>query len=98
MWRELPPSLACQIIDEIDAGMPDGERFSNHNQAIDRAAWRVVVNHKPEFSEKQARKVIATWIKNDVLCNENYYSKKERKDSAVGLVANPAKRPGKTSA
>lgn len=26
MWRNLPPSLCCRILDEIDAGLPDGER------------------------------------------------------------------------
>jgi hypothetical protein len=95
MWSEMPPSLCCRIIDEIDAGMPDGERYSKHNRAAERAAWKVVMKHKPDLTEVQAKKAIATWVKNGILYEEPYDSKKERK-SALGLYANPAKRPGGT--
>jgi hypothetical protein len=93
IWRDLPPSLCCRIIDEIDAGLPDGERYSAAGAAKTRAAWPVVCKHAPQLSEKQAREVIKTWLKTTVLEERDYYSEADRKDRA-GLYANPAKRPG----
>jgi hypothetical protein len=45
------------IIDEFDAGMPNGQRFSGANNTTDRAGWRVVVRDLDRH-EKQARAVI----------------------------------------
>ena len=92
-WCDLPPSLCCQIIDALDAGMEDGERYSAAPQAKARAAWSVVIEHAPRLTEKQARKVIATWLKNKVLQEHEYHSK-ARREECTGLFANPAKRPG----
>lgn len=93
MWRDLSPALCCRIIDEIDGGMPEGERYSGAPAARARGAWNVVLGHAPKLTEKQARKVIATWLRNGVLEEREYHSATERKD-VKGLFANPAKRPG----
>jgi hypothetical protein len=92
-WRDLPPALCNRILDEIDAGLPDGERYSGASAAKDRGAWRVVLKHAPTLSEKQARRAIATWLRNDVLAERKYHSAAERKE-LTGLFVNPAKRPG----
>ncbi|MGZ9110958.1 MAG: AAA family ATPase [Rhodoplanes sp.] len=92
-WRDLPPSLCCRIIDEIDAGMEDGERYSGAPQAKARGAWNVVLKQAPNLTEKQARNVIKTWLKNEVLEEREYHSK-ARREECTGLFANPAKRPG----
>jgi hypothetical protein len=94
IWRDLGPWLCCQIIDDIDAGMDNGERYSGKAQATTRGAWKVVLLHAPQLTEKQARVVIATWLKTAVLEEREYRSEVERKDMK-GLFANPSKRPGR---
>jgi hypothetical protein len=88
----VPSSVWTTIIDEIDAGLPDGRRYSNANSATERAAWKVVVKHLPR-TEKQARAIINTWVKNQVLFRKPYEDPIEHK-RRVDLTANPAKRPG----
>jgi hypothetical protein len=83
----------CAIIDAIDAGMSNGQRYSAANNATDRAAWKIVVNHL-ERTEQQARTIINTWVKNKVLVADDYYDPIERK-TLKGLKADPAKRPGR---
>jgi hypothetical protein len=80
------------IIDEIDKGIGTGQRYSNANNATDRAAWRIVVKYI-DRTEKQARAIINTWVKTQVLIAEPYDDPIERKQ-LKGLNANPAKRPG----
>jgi hypothetical protein len=80
------------IIDEIDAGLPNGQRYSNANNATDRAVWKVVVQHL-DRTENQARAIINTWVKNQVLLKAPYDDPVERK-KLNGLYANPANRPG----
>jgi AAA domain len=59
------------IIDEIDAGLPSGSRYTDANNATDRAAWRVIVKHL-DRTERQARQIVGTWVKNSVLLKEQY--------------------------
>ena len=93
MWDVISTSGANKILDYIDAGPQPGRRYTNAPKADDRAAWKVVVAHVPSLSEKQARKIIATWVKNGVLREENYRDPVDRKDRS-GLYVNQAKRPG----
>jgi hypothetical protein len=94
MWEEIPTFLACQIIDEIDAGMPNGQRYSNANAADERAAYPIVDGH---MTERQARKAVKTWIDNQVL-SERDHKDPVTKKFCVGLFANPPADPTKTSA
>jgi len=71
----------------------DGQRYSGGAAAKDRAAWQIVVRHAPGKSEKQAREIIKTWIRNKVLTEEEYFDPIARKP-ALGLELDPAKRPG----
>jgi hypothetical protein len=93
MWEGISTSVANQILNNIEAGPASGRRYSNGTQTDDRAAWKVVVAHVPSLDEKQARKVITTWLKNETLRSEPYNDPVLRKER-IGLYVNPANRPG----
>jgi hypothetical protein len=80
------------IIDEIDKGMENGQRYSDAPAATDRAAWAVVTKHIDRTKE-QARAIIKTWVENQVLIKVEYKDPTARKPR-MGLSANPANRPG----
>lgn len=92
-WRLIPSFTANAILDAIDEGLPQGSRYSPAPQAKDRAAWPVVIKFVAELTEKQARAVIATWLKNKVLAARTYYDPEHRHDRA-GLFVDPTRRPG----
>ncbi len=91
-WDGLSNHLLNRILDEINAGLPDGNRYSSASAAADRAAWRLVTKHAPEKSEAAARRIINTWIKNDVLTSTDYENPTTRK-TVKGLQVVNAKRP-----
>ncbi len=91
-WAGLDVPLLNRILDTIDAGFPNGSRYSSANKATDRAAWHAVAAHAPEKTENQARQIIKTWIKNGTLFEENYEDPEQRK-TRTGLSVNPTKRP-----
>lgn len=93
MWRDLSPSLCCRIIDELEAGLENGDRYSSSARATTSAAWPIVIKHAEGLNKEQARAVISKWLKSGVLEERPYYSEAQRKDR-VGLYANTAKRPG----
>ena len=82
-----------RILDTIDAGLPDGERYSSAPRATTRAAWQAVERHTPGKPESQCREIIRQWLANGLLIVEIYHSKKDRK-SVEGLRVDNAKRPG----
>ena len=82
-----------RILDAIDAGLPDGERYSSAPRATTRAAWQAVERHTPGKPESQCREIIRQWLANGLLIVEIYLSKKDRK-SVEGLRVDNAKRPG----
>ena len=86
-------AVANQILDEIDAGLPNGDRYSDHNAARDRAAWKVVAKHMPGKPEKVCRTAISKWLKNGVLISKEYYHQGRHED-VRGLFVNLVKRPG----
>ena len=75
-WADLDNGTLNAILDKIDAGSPDGERYSATPSAKDRAAWRVVKSVAPHKSQKQSREIIRQWVKNEVLVEELYHSEK----------------------
>ena len=62
-WAGLDNPLLNRILDDLDAGMPNGQRYSHVGAAGKRAAWRIVQKHCPDKDEKQCRAVILAWIK-----------------------------------
>lgn len=93
LWDSIGSAVANRILDDIDAGLEGGRRYSTGTQTDDRAAWKVVVAHVSSLTEKQARKVIMTWLKNNVLRSDTYHDAVLRKERS-GLYVNAANRPG----
>jgi hypothetical protein len=84
--------IANQILNDIDAGLPDGNRYSDASSAGDRAAWQIVVNYIPEKKEAAARDIIKTWKKSGLLTARDYGNPVTRK-TVKGLYVDNAKRP-----
>jgi hypothetical protein len=92
LWEGLGHNLLNDILTAIDKGLPDGNRYSDHSAARDRAAWKVVLQHAPDKTEKQAREIVRTWIKTGLLTIEEYVDP-ARREPTKGLKVNNAKRP-----
>ena len=91
-WAGLSHHLLNQILTAIDAGMPDGNRYSDAPSVKDRAAWKVVLDHAPDKTEHQAREIIKTWVKKGVLVSDEYDNPVTRKP-VKGLRLDTTKRP-----
>ncbi len=91
-WDGLSSHLLNRILDEIDAGLPDGNRYSSASAAGDRGAWRAVTKHAPDKTEPEARRIINTWVKNGVLTSDDYENPTTRK-TVKGLQVVNSKRP-----
>jgi hypothetical protein len=91
-WSGMNSSLANRILDAIQAGMPNGERYSDASKATARAAWQVVSKFTGK-EEGPSREIVRTWVKNGVLRREQYTSP-TRREPQTGLIVDPAKRPG----
>jgi hypothetical protein len=91
-WEDFDENLQNRILMAIDAGLPDGNRYTDKPNAGEREAWKVVVEHAPRKTEGQARQVIKTWVKLKVLTSRDYPNPKTRKD-VKGLYLDPEKRP-----
>jgi RecA-family ATPase len=91
-WANLSTVALNAALTEIDAALPNGQRFSSASAAKDRAAWRVVQKHCPDKSETQCRQIVNTWVKTGLLRNEDYDDPIERK-TAKGLSVDNTNRP-----
>jgi hypothetical protein len=92
IWDDLSADLLNGILAAIDTGLSDGNRYSDAPSAGDRAAWKVVCEHAPQKTEKQAREIIKTWVKNEWLIVRQYENPVTRKE-VNGLYRNPEKKP-----
>jgi hypothetical protein len=91
-WEGLSSVQLNAALTDIDAGLPNGQRYSDAARAPARAAWQVVQRHCPERSEPQCREIIRTWVKNGVLYNEDYEDPVDYKERK-GLRVDASKRP-----
>jgi hypothetical protein len=91
-WDGVTGAQANAVLDEIDTGFTNGQRFSDAPKASSRAAWAVVQRHCPDRTEPQCREIVRTWVKNGVLINEDYDDPIERKPRK-GLRVCAEKRP-----
>ena len=93
IWVEINNSAANQILDRIERGPSEGQRYSAEKQAAttDRAAWRAVQNGHPHLSEKQCKTIIAEWVKSGMIETREYQDTAQRK-TRMGLFV--GKRPG----
>jgi hypothetical protein len=89
---DLSADLINRILNAIDAGLPDGNRFTDGPNAKDRAAFRVVLEHAAHKSEAQGREIIKAWVRNGVL-ERYYYDNPQTRKPVIGLRVNVAKRP-----
>jgi hypothetical protein len=97
--RWTPPDLFAggdqtwnAVLDDIDKGMENRQRYSSDGPATKRAAWKVVTKHI-DRNEKQARAIINAWLKSGLLINVDYDDPIERK-LRKGLIVDATKRPG----
>jgi hypothetical protein len=92
-WGDISvATLKNDILTTIDAGLPDGSRYTDAPNAGSRAAWKVIVEHAPRKPEAAAREIIKTWVKNGVLIREEYDNPATRK-VAKGFRVDQSKRP-----
>jgi hypothetical protein len=82
-----------RILNKIDAGPYEGGKYSPAPNAKERAAWPVVQEFCPELTDKQAKHILATWIKNGVLVKREHKDPKDSHDHPSLFVS---KRPGDT--
>ncbi len=91
-WAGFDSVLLNRILDDLDAGMENGQRYSPAGPAGKRAAWLIVQKHCPEKDEKQCRAVILAWVRSGTLVKQTYDDPIEHKER-IGLTVNPTKRP-----
>ena len=93
VWDGLASETLNTALTEIDAGMPNGQRYTDKGGGTgQRAAWRVVKKHCADRTEGQCREIIRTWIRNGVLYSEEYDDPIDRK-KRTGLRLDTSKRP-----
>jgi hypothetical protein len=92
LFADISVPILNTILDDIDAGLPDGNRFSDAPNVADRAAWRVIEKRCPSKGEGLARQIIKTWIGSGLLVRKKYRNPVERKE-VNGLWVDSIKRP-----
>jgi hypothetical protein len=92
-WAELSTATVNAILDEIDRGLPNGQRFTNAPASSDeRAAWKLVKQHCPDKTEGGCRKIIHEWLDNELLFARQYDDPVQRKPRS-GLWVDNNRRP-----
>jgi hypothetical protein len=79
IWQDMDDGAIRRIFNKIDAGLPDGNRYSDAPSAKTRAAWKVVVGEMPDKTEAQAREIIKTWVRKGTLESYQYENPATRK-------------------
>jgi AAA domain/Primase C terminal 2 (PriCT-2) len=95
-WAGLSHHLLNQILTDIDAGLPDGNRYTDGSNAKERAAWQVVVKRAPNKSEADAKGIIKAWVKSGLLVSYEYDNPTTRK-KVKGFRVDNSKRPSSTT-
>jgi hypothetical protein len=91
-WVGIEAETLNAILDDLDAGMPDGRRYSKHGTATERAAWKVAQKHCPTKTEANCREMIKVWCEIELLFEKLYDDPVSRKQ-VQGLYVDPSKRP-----
>jgi hypothetical protein len=91
LWSNLSSTQLNAVLTDIDAGMPNGQRYSEANAATARAPWPVVKLHCPDLTEDQCREIIKTWLKTGLLYSAGYEDPVERRPRK-GLHVDHSKR------
>jgi hypothetical protein len=91
LFQNVNNSTWNEILTEINKGLPNGQLYSDHGKATERAAWQVVMRHT-DRTEPQARQIIKEWVKTGTLHHVPFHDSNAGKDKQ-GLQVNPARRP-----
>jgi hypothetical protein len=91
-WDGISSAQLNAALDEIEAGLSNGQRYSDAGPAKTRAAWPVVHRHCPNRTEPQCRQIVNTWVETGVLFNDDYDDPIDRKPRK-GLRVCHGKRP-----
>jgi RecA-family ATPase len=95
-WSDILPVTLNAVLDDIDRGLDNGQRYSNAPAATDRAVWPVVAKHCPTKTEGQCREIIHAWLRTGLLYSaedDDPIQRRRRK----GLRVDCSKRPSVTS-
>src|SRR5262249_2644752 len=91
-WSDLSNETLNRVLDDIAAGLSDGNRYAKTGGGP-REAWPVVQRHAPSKTKQQCREIIKTWCKTGLLYQGGYPNPVTRK-TVTGLYVDNAKRPG----
>jgi hypothetical protein len=91
-WAGIEPETLNAILDNIETGLPNGQRYSAQNRAKERTAWLVVQKYCPTKPEAQCRQIIHEWLKAAVLFEAKYQDPINRKER-LGLHVDRNRRP-----
>jgi hypothetical protein len=91
-WDGVSSAQLNAVLDEIEVGLPNGQRYSDAGPAKTRAAWPVVQRHCPSRTEPQCRQIVNAWVESGVLFNDEYDDPIDRKPRK-GLRVCHGKRP-----
>jgi hypothetical protein len=61
LWANLSTTALNAALTEIDAGLPDGQRYSDSS-----TAWKVVMKHCCGITKEQAQKIVQAWVKSSI--------------------------------
>jgi hypothetical protein len=92
VWADVTPEALNAILDGIEAGLEAGRRYSRHNAAKQRAAWKVVQQHCPDKTDIACQQIIHDWFAAGVLLEKSYTDAKSRSPEN-GLYVDAGKRP-----
>ncbi len=79
-----------QIPNDIDAGLLDGNRYTDAPNVAERAAWRVIAKYCESKSEAMCRRIIRLWVGSRLLIRRR---KQGNRKPANGLWVDSTKRP-----
>ncbi|QIG98585.1 AAA family ATPase [Bradyrhizobium sp. 6(2017)] len=91
LFADISVPVLNAILDDIEAGLPDGNRYSDAPNVTDRAAWRVIDRHCGK-GEGPARQIIKMWVGSGLLIQHSYENPTTRKP-VKGLRVDAVKRP-----
>jgi hypothetical protein len=97
IWSEVTDERSNAILDDIDRGLDHGSRYSSDSRAKSRAVWPVFQKHIPNCTEERAKSLARAWLTSGVL-RIAAYRDHGRREELKGLLVDPDKRPGITSA
>lgn len=79
-WEGVDNEALQRIIEEIDAGLENGSRYSANKNAKKRAAWCVVRRHVPDKSEAECTKLVEDFVKKGLLLEASYRDPVKREE------------------